>query len=106
MQTITISGYLSEDAQVRKSDSGTEFVTFTLLSKDTRGESHFLPCTWFQTRSKMLQHLLKGAAVIVTGELQIWDSEKDGAKYRNFRISCDRIGFAPQQKRDTEDLPE
>ena len=47
-----------------------------------------------------------GAAVIVTGELQIWDSEKDGTKYRNFRISCDRIGFAPQQKKGPEDLPE
>ena len=106
MQTITISGYLGEDAQLRKSDSGTEFVTFILSSKDSRGESHFFPCTWFQTRSKMLPHLVKGAAVIVTGELQIWDNEKDGAKYRNFRVSCDRIGFAPQQKRESDDLPE
>ena len=106
MQTITLSGYLGEDAQLRKSDSGTEFVTFTLASKDSRGESHFFPCTWFQTRSKMLPHLVKGAAVIVTGELQIWDNEKDGAKYRNFRVSCDRIGFAPQQKRESDDLPE
>ena len=54
----------------------------------------------------MLPHLVKGAAVIVTGELQIWDCEKDGAKYRNFRVSCDRIGFAPQQKRESDDLPE
>lgn len=86
MQTITISGYLGEDAQLRRSDSGTEFVTFTLASKDSRGESHFFPCTWFQTRSKMLQHLVKGAAVIVTGELQIWDARLDSV---DEGIPCD-----------------
>lgn len=111
MQTITLSGFLSEDSQVRKGgESGAEFLTFTVASKDSRGETTFVPCTWFQTHSKMVQYLRKGAAVIVTGELQIWDSEKDGVKYRNFRVSADRVNFAPQSKKaadsPSDDLPE
>ena len=108
MQQITMSGYLSADAQLRKSDSGTEFLSFTLCCRDSKGTSTFYPCTSFQTKGKLPGMLVKGTLLLVSGELQIYDSEKDGQKYRNFRVSADRIWFAPQAKNpgQSDDLPE
>lgn len=110
MQQITISGYLAQDAQVRKSESGSEFLTFTVGCRDSRGNSTFYPCSSFQTKGRFPSMLVKGAAVIVCGELQISDSEKDGMKYKNFRVAADRVWFAPQQKAEGQqagdDLPE
>lgn len=112
MQQITLSGFLGADAVVRKTDSGAEFLTFNLCCRDNHGTSTFYPCTSFQTKGRFPAMLVKGAALIVTGELQITDTEKDGKKYKNFRVSADHIWFAPQQKAQdgpdapSEDLPE
>ena len=107
MQQITLSGYLSADAQVRTSDSGTEFLSFTLCCRDSKGVSTFYPCTSFQTKGRLPSLLVKGTPLLVCGELQIYESVKDGQKYRNFRVGADRIHFAPQAKGSSpKDLPE
>ena len=106
MQQITLSGYLAQDAQVRRSESGSEFLTFTVGCRDARGNSTFYPCSSFQTKGRFPSLLVKGAAVIVCGELQISDSEKDGMKYKNFRVAADRVWFSPQQRAERSDSPE
>ena len=93
MQSITITGNLVADAQVktRKDTNGNvlgEFVSFKVACNNTFGEvkeTNYYEVTYRKTG--VVEYLKRGQSVIVSGSLRIVTSTKDdGSTYMNLHI--------------------
>lgn len=69
METITLIGNLTEDAQSRNKD-GKEFVTFTVAVNDKRDKtiSRYYSCILYGASKNRIKYLTKGTKVSVIGE--------------------------------------
>lgn len=81
MNNCTLYGRLGGDSELHYSKAGKPFLKFSLANNTGFGENkktNWFSCTLFGDRGIKLQaHLLKGAAVVVSGEvtLNTWTSE-------------------------------
>lgn len=74
MQTITITGYLSRDAETRQTQSGSQITAWNVPVKQGWGDSE--QTNWFRVsifgkRADFAGKARKGEFVTVTGELKI-----------------------------------
>lgn len=100
INTVTISGNLTADAQLRSyNDSNVLSFSVAVNERVKRGDAwedrpNFVDCTMFGNRARALaQYLMKGAPVCVSGRLH-WSSwEKDGARRQKLEVYVDEITF-------------
>ena len=75
MQTITISGNLGKDAEIKQTQGGDDVLSFSVAVKQGYGDratSNWFRCSVWGKRGRTLQqYLAKGAKVVVQGELTI-----------------------------------
>ena len=79
MQTITITGYLSRDAEMRATQSGQNVTALNVPVKQGYGErekTNWFRCNVWGKRAEFAARFRKGEFVCVTGELVI--GEYDG----------------------------
>jgi single-strand DNA-binding protein len=102
--TMTVTGNLARDPELRYTPTGAAVATFTVAStprfmdrttnewKD--GDTLWLNCTiWRQAAENVAESLQKGSAVIVTGKLKQRSYEtKEGEKRTVFELDVDDIG--------------
>lgn len=98
MQKVITIGRLGKDAQVRTSQNGKQYLSFTVAVNSKRNGNE--QTTWYDVSSFNTGHienltkwLLKGKLVSVTGELDAHLSESNGKNYLNLRILADSIEF-------------
>ena len=99
INTVTVSGRLTRDAELRFTSGGFGILKFSLASnyskKDGdqwRDEANFFDCTILGKRGESLaQYLTKGTQVMVAGELRQERWEKDGQKQSKVGIMVDGI---------------
>ena len=99
----TISGNLTRDAELRRTQSGTAVLTFSIASNDrmknpATGEwedrPNYFDCAMFGTRAEKLQaYLAKGAKVAVAGHLRWSAWEHEGQKRSKIELIVDEVEF-------------
>lgn len=79
MQTITVSGNLGKDAELRSTQNGDEVLSFSVGVKQGYGDkasTNWFRCSiWGKRANSLKLHLLKGVKVVAQGELTIGSYE-------------------------------
>lgn len=103
MTAITIIGNLTADPELKFTNSGAAWASFTIAStprvydkasgdwKD--GETLFLRATlWREAAENLAESLTRGTRVIATGKLKSRSYEKDGEKRTVTELEVEEIG--------------
>lgn len=114
LNTITISGRLVSDPELRRTGSGVAVASFTLAVerdyKDANGqrETDFVPCVaWRQTGEFVSSYFSKGQQAIVTGRLQMrrW-TDNSGNKRTTAEVNAEHVYFCgPKAERTAANVP-
>lgn len=112
INTVTIVGRLTRDAEVKALPSGVDVVEFSIASNysvkrgdDWADEASFFDVTKFKPGG-LSQYLTKGRQVFVSGELRQERWEKDGAKRSRVRIIAQAVQLAAGgEKAEKADAP-
>ena len=108
MNTINITGRLTSDCELRRTQSGTSCCSFTLAvkrpkTKDTTDFHNFV--VWQQGAEYLCQYGHKGDLVGVTGYLTTREwTDKDGNKRKTTEVTCDAVELI-SSKRNSEATP-
>lgn len=92
MNVFTFSGRLARDAEVRHTPSGNAVCTFTVANDIGYGDrktTNWIKCDLWGKRAEggLPQHLVKGAQVVVTGEVTLDEFRKrDGTNAAALRV--------------------
>lgn len=104
--TVTLTGNLTDEPEVRFTASGTAVANFTIAStsrvfnKDVGewrdGDTLFLRCTvWQQSAENLADSLGKGTRVIVSGRLRQRSFEtREGEKRTSVELVVDEVGVS------------
>jgi single-strand DNA-binding protein len=100
MNHVTLIGRLTRDPELRYTQSGKAFATFTLavdrkFKKDQQTQADFIPCmAWDKLAEIVGNNLAKGRRVGVEGHLQTrtYDA-KDGSKRSAFEVVVNELEF-------------
>lgn len=101
-------GRLTKDPELRKSGSGSSFITFT-VAVDNRGKpgeaktASFINCVAFGiSADNMAKYTRKGSLVGVEGRLQQRNFEtKDGRKGSSLDLLCDTVQYLDSRQSGT-----
>lgn len=92
MNSVTISGRLTSDVEVRKTQSGLSVASFTVAVQKDKEHADFINCVaWRQSADFLGQFTHKGDMVGVMGRLQTRDYERDGQKVYVTEVIADRV---------------
>lgn len=104
--TIIITGNLTADPELKFTNSGVAFASFTIASTPkvfdknanewADGETTFLRATvWRDMAENVAASLMKGTRVVATGKLRQRNYEtKDGEKRTTFELQVDDLGIS------------
>lgn len=98
-----ISGNLTRDPEVRRTQSGMAIMSFGVAVNDRRRNSqtgewedyaNYIDCTMFGNRAESLSNILtKGMKVAIEGKLRWSQWERDGQKRSKIEVIVDEIEF-------------
>ena len=113
LNIITISGRLTDQPDLRRTDSGIAVASFTLAvdrdfkSSSGERETDFIPCVaWRQTGEFVSNYFTKGQQAVVTGRLQIrkW-KDKDGNSRSTAEVVAEHVYFCGGKSESTVASP-
>lgn len=97
MTEVFIQGFLGRDCTVQESANGSKFLSLVVGSNDfVKGvqKTQWFDCTQFNYNDKMVEHLKKGSAVNVIGQLDVEnETGKDGVSYIRRRVTVHNLTF-------------
>lgn len=106
MADITITGLLGRDAEMRFTPSGEAVANFTvaddLSRKNVAGQWETVSTTWWRVSlwgkaaEAMVEHLTKGAKVVVLGTVHERQYDKDGEKRSSFDVKARTVALIPR----------
>ena len=102
MNIISITGRLTNDLELRRTQSGIACCSFTLAvkrprAKDTTDFHNFV--VWQQGAEYLCQYGHKGDLVAVTGYLTTREwTDKDGNKRKTTEVTCDGVELISSKK--------
>lgn len=100
---IVLMGRLTRDPELRRTQTGTAVVNFTLaVDRDYGGGTDFFDViAWRNTAEFAEKYLVQGRQAVVSGRLQIREwTDKDGGKHRTAEIIANDIYFADSKKKE------
>lgn len=105
LATITVSGFLGKDAELRYSRNGQPILSFSVAvdgTEDAQGErsTDWFRCTMFGARGEKLQlYLVKGTSVVATGRFSTREFVgNDGVKRLNLEIVVSELDFTSKKE--------
>ncbi len=110
LNTLTLSGYLGNDAELRYSKSNTPFVSFSLAVNervpDGNGSysdyTNWVDCVMFGKRAESLhRYLSKGAKVSIIGHLHTRMVDNNGKRYKRWDVRVDNVELMMQAMNQT-----
>lgn len=111
INSVTLSGNCTRDAELRQTASGTSVLGFGLAVNERRkntqtGEwedyANWVDCTMFGKRAQAVApYVTKGAKVAVHGSLHYSSWERDGQKRSKLEVIVDELEFM-SQRRDSQ----
>lgn len=111
MNSISITGRLTKDAELRYTGSGKPVLSFSVASDYGYGEkkkANFFECgLWGERAEKVSQYMTKGQALTVAGELEIYKYQgKDGIERQAVRVHVDKFEFQGSKQQSQSTAPE
>lgn len=118
INTVTVSGRLTRDCELKFLPSGAALVVFSIASNKSvkvgekwEEKANFFDCTMFGKQAEAVQKfLLKGKQVFLSGSIDHQQWEKDGQKRSAVKIIVESIllggGGDKSEKPKGEDLPD
>lgn len=111
MNRVEITGRLTSDVELRKTQSGLSAASFTLavdkISKEQTAD--FIPCVaWRQSAEYLAKYGKKGNWCEVSGRIQVRSYEKDGKKVYITEVIADDVHLVNGKKGEewkTEEMP-
>lgn len=109
LNKITIMGRLTDDPELRYTQSQTPVASFTIACERDFGDkaTDFIPCVaWRQTGEFVDKYFHKGSLIAMTGSLQSrkWE-DKNGNKRVSWEVNVDHAYFTGE-KQDAPKPPE
>ena len=112
INSVTICGNLTRDAELRATGNGLQILSFTVAVNDRRRNQqgqwedvpNYVPCTLFGERAeKLAGYLVKGVKVCVTGKLhyQSWQA-KDGTKRHELEVNVSDLDFMQRREQQPQ----
>ena len=108
INSVSISGNITRDAELRQTASGMAVLGFSVAVNDRRKNAqtdqwedypNFIDCSMFGTRAERIaQYLVKGTKVAVLGKLRWSQWERDGQKRSKIEVIVDEIEFMSRQQ--------
>ena len=105
---VLISGNLTRDPELRRTQTGMAILSFGVAVNDRRknpqtGEwedyANFVDCTLFGSRGESLSNILsKGMKVAIEGKLRYSQWERDGQKRSKLEVIVDDLDFMSQRQ--------
>ena len=113
MNKIILTGRTTKDAELSYiSSTGTPKMAFSIAvernyQKDKNNKKvDFINCEMLgQHTEKLAQYVTKGKAILVEGELNIDNYEKDGEKKSFTKVKIDRLEFLSGNNNNNENKP-
>lgn len=111
MNSLSITGRIGKDAEVRHTQSGTAICSFSVAVNTGYGDNK--KTLWFdvsifgkRAESGLVQYLVKGQEVAVCGELDTFESDK-GKTYLKLKAEqVDLIGGKPEGQSKPQQAPQ
>ena len=104
---VVISGNLTRDPELRRTQSGMAILAFGIAVNDRRknpqtGEwedyANFVDCTMFGNRAESVSnYLMKGTKVAIEGKLRYSSWEREGNKRSKLEVVVDELEFMTRQ---------
>lgn len=101
---VILLGRIVRDIELRESGGGSKFCSFS-LAVDRRSKSgakeqaDFIDCSAFSYTAEFLaKWCKKGTAIIIEGELQQNNYEKDGVKHYSYKVVVNEAQFAESKR--------
>jgi len=111
--TVTLTGNLTRDVELRSTASGTPVMKFGIAVNERikNGDQwedypNFIECTMFGKRAEgVSKYLSKGSKVAVEGHLRYSQWEKDGQKRSKLEVIVDEIELMSGQQSQQQSAP-
>ena len=107
MNACTISGYLTHDPELRRTQNGTPVCTFSVgvARPNEKDKTDFIRCYAWRSRAEFIaKHFVKGQRIEVCGPITTHNYEKDGERRYSAELRCDYVNFG-ERKRETDPTP-
>ena len=107
MNSVQLLGRLTKDVELRYSQGGTAFCSFTLAvprkyKKDNMPDCNFINCKSFgKTAEFMGKYLSKGRQIVVSGSIDTGSYEKEGKRIFTTDVMVNEVNFADGKKEET-----
>lgn len=109
MNSILLSGYMGKDPEIRVTRDGKSIANFSLgvnrrFAKERTTD--WFNCTAFSKTADFIgRYLRKGSKIIVEGEIQNDNYEKDGRMVYGYKVIVNQVEFADskQSKEETKE---
>lgn len=100
MKQVFLSGNLTRDAEMRRTQSGDPVLSFSIAVNDNRTKQPvFFDCSlWGKRGDAIAGYLVKGGKVSVVGDLGL--REHNGKTYLTVNVSEVTLMGSPQQRQD------
>lgn len=110
MNSISISGRLTKDPELRRTQNGTAVCSFCVAvdRPGVKDKTDFIDCVAWEKRGEFVsKYFSKGDPIEVNGVLTTRSYEdRDGNKRKSVEVNCDRISFTKQKKQRGDSEPE
>ncbi len=103
MSLIIVNGRIGLKPEIKKSKSGSSYLSFSLACSEKREgkeDTTWFRCLWMNENASIIPHLDKGSGVCVVGRLQKPKpyQRKDGAWDVSLTVFVTDISFLPSNK--------
>lgn len=100
INSISISGNLTKDPELRKTQGGKDVCSFTIAVSENRDKAHFINCVaWEKLAETIANYTRKGQPLSVSGKLSTRNYEKDdGTKVYVTEVVAYQVQLPPKEQ--------
>lgn len=106
MNRVTLTGRLTKDPEVMKTQTGLSVLSFTIAVKNTHkadSDADFIQCqAWRQSADYLGKYARKGTMIGLDGSIQTRSYMKDDAKVYVTEVVADRVEIFAQKTKEAE----
>lgn len=105
MNSISISGIIGRDAEIRHLPDGTPVAAFSIADAQGKDKTLWWSCSLFGKRAESLSsYLTKGQPVTVIGNVseESWTDKQSGQERKNMKVRVNEVAL---QGRKPDDAP-
>lgn len=109
LNRVILMGRLTADPELQATQSGISYCRFSIAvdrnyksKSSSEKQTDFINIqAWRQTAEFVSKYFSKGKMIVVEGELQNNNYEKNGVKYYSFIVKADNVSFGGDKKEDS-----